>query len=66
MKSLNALNMEQDVLTVANRYNMTYYDTAYVVVAMINNLELVTDDKKMKKSATEYGVNVYSSDAVGI
>ena len=66
MKSLNVLNVEQDVLTVADKYNMTYYDTAYMVVAMKNNLELVTDDKKMKKSAIEYGIDVYSSDAVSI
>ena len=46
MKSLNALNIEQDVLTLANRHNMTYYDTAYVIAAMKNNLELVLTIRK--------------------
>ena len=46
MKSLNALNIEQDVPTLANRHNMTYYDTAYVIAAMKNNLELVLTIRK--------------------
>ena len=66
MKSLNAMGMEQEVLTVAEQYDMSYYDTAYVVTAMKNGLDLITDDGKMERSARQYGVSVYSSNVIGI
>ena len=36
-----------EILRISNRIETTFYDAAYVVVALRRNLTLVTDDKKL-------------------
>ena len=45
-----------EVLSTANEFNLTFYDSAYLVEAKQNNRILVTDDTKLAKTATTLGV----------
>jgi predicted nucleic acid-binding protein len=40
----------------------SFYDSAYLTLAKKYNLELVTDDKKLQKTATDYKIKVSASD----
>ena len=43
-----------EILRISNRIKATFYDTAYVVVALRRNLTLVTDDKKLAAKIEKY------------
>ena len=43
-----------EILRISNRIEATFYDTAYVVVALRRNLTLVTDDKKLAAKIEKY------------
>jgi len=45
-----------EVLSTANEFNLTFYDSAYLVEAKQNNRILVTDDTKLANTATTLGV----------
>jgi len=53
MKKISNENPEE-VLQLANKTNLTFYDTVFLVAAKTNKLTLVTDDKKLEKIAKEY------------
>ena len=42
------------MLRISNRIGATFYDTAYVIVALRRNLTLVTDDKKLAAKIEKY------------
>lgn len=56
MRSLKVIGMEEDVADTLVRNELTFYDSAYVVMAKHHGLELVTDDKKMLKAARQSGI----------
>lgn len=50
-----------EVLQIAHRCNLTFYDSAYLVEAKKNSRILVTDDGKLAKTAETLGVETLSS-----
>jgi len=49
------------VLDCAYKFNMTFYDTAYLIEAKKSSRTLVTDDKKLAKAAENFGVKTLTS-----
>ena len=50
-----------EILDTAYKFNLTFYDSAYLVEAKENNKILVTDDNKLAKAAENLGVETLSS-----
>jgi predicted nucleic acid-binding protein len=51
----------QEVLQTAYKFNLTFYDTAYLVEAKKSGKTLVTDDHKLAKVAETLGIEILSS-----
>lgn len=45
-----------EILAAANEFNLTFYDSTYLVEAMKNNWVLVTDNAKVAKAAEKLNV----------
>jgi len=43
-----------DILKIAVKETLTYYDAAYIQAAVKNNLTLVTDDEKLLETGKKY------------
>ena len=56
LESLEKLEMDepQDVLKIAVENGITFYDSAYLYLAIKNDLSLVTDDEKLYGIAGKY------------
>jgi|SRR5208283_3092048 len=52
------------VLDAACKFNLTFYDSAYLTEAKKSNKPLVTDDKKLAKAAENFGIKTLSSMAI--
>src|SRR5665647_686290 len=50
-----------EIMQTAHKYNLTFYDSAYLVEAKKNSKILVTDDNKLAKAAEILGVETLSS-----
>jgi predicted nucleic acid-binding protein len=50
-----------EVLDTAYKFNLTFYDTAYLIEAKKSGMILVTDDIKLAKAAKNLGINTLSS-----
>ena len=50
-----------DILNMAGRLNITYYDAAYLIEALRLNKTLVTDDEKLGKAAESQCVKTLTS-----
>jgi predicted nucleic acid-binding protein len=53
-----------EILTTANEFGLTFYDSAYLVEAQKNNRVLVTDDVKLAKTAETIGAATKPSNAL--
>jgi predicted nucleic acid-binding protein len=53
-----------EILQTAHKYNLTFYDSAYLVEAKKNSKILVTDDNKLAKAAEILGVETLSSNTL--
>jgi predicted nucleic acid-binding protein len=51
----------REVLQIAHKFNLTFYDTAYLVEAKKSGKTLVTDDHKLAKVAETLGIKILSS-----
>ena len=51
----------REVLDTACKFNLTFYDTAYLAEAKKSGKTLVTDDSKLAKAAENLGINTLSS-----
>ena len=51
----------KEVLKMANEFNLTFYDTAYLAEAKKSGKTLVTDDNKLNKAAENLGIKTLSS-----
>ena len=49
------------VLDTAFKFNLTFYDSAYLTQAKKFNSPLVTDDKKLARAAENFGIKTLSS-----
>ena len=49
------------VLDTACKFNLTFYDSAYLAEAKKSNKTLVTDDKKLAKTAENFGIKTLFS-----
>lgn len=47
-----------EILRTSNNIGTTFYDTAYIVVALRRNLTLVTDDKKLATKIEKHQANI--------
>ena len=58
LKLMNILSIkftyERNILEIAMKYKITYYDASYVSIAKENKLKLVSEDKKLKKSIKNF------------
>lgn len=62
MKVLDIKNIEEDVKELSSDVGQSFYDSAYLVLAKKHNLELVTDDKKLQKTALSCKIKTSTSD----
>ena len=53
-----------EVLDIAYKFNLTFYDTAYLIEAKKSDKILVTDDIKLAKAAENFGIKTFSSKAL--
>ncbi len=51
----------QEILQTAHKFNLTFYDTVYIVEAKKSGKTLVTDDHKLAKAAETLGIKILSS-----
>lgn len=60
---VSSLNDEKgnEILNTAHKFNLTFYDSSYLVEAKKNNKTLVTDDNKLPRAAENLGVETVSS-----
>jgi predicted nucleic acid-binding protein len=49
------------VLDAACKFNLTFYDSAYLTEAKKSDKTLVTDDKKLAKAAENFGIKTLST-----
>ena len=54
MKILTPHPYEAEILMTAKKLNLTAYDASYIVLAKRNNLQLITEDKKLKRKAGKF------------
>ncbi len=54
MITVSVNGSEQEVVNLAVRYNLSFYDAAYVFLAKKNNLVFVTEDGKLAKKIGAY------------
>ncbi|MEM3974716.1 MAG: type II toxin-antitoxin system VapC family toxin, partial [Ignisphaera sp.] len=65
----NVLNLhsvkgfEKEVMDIAVKEGVTFYDASYMYIAMRNKLTLVTDDRKLMSAARKY-VNVVTTSEI--
>lgn len=64
VKSLRRAELLEEAFRTAIEKDITYYDSAYLVVADKSDEILVTDDGKLHSTATEAGVKAISSDEI--
>ena len=65
MRSLNATGLAQEIFDVSLKRNLSYYDAAYLAVAVKNNLTLVTDDHKLAQAARAELISVIDGQHLG-
>lgn len=53
-----------EILDTAYKFNLTFYDAAYLMEAKKSDKTLVTDDKKLAKAAEQVGVKTLTSKAL--
>lgn len=51
LMNIVSIGLNNDVVNLARKMNITYYDAAYVYSAMKLNTKLVTDDKELIKKS---------------
>lgn len=61
MKILNIKDSEEDVKELSVDVGQSFYDSAYLTLAKKHSLELVTDDKKLQKTASNCKIKVSTS-----
>ncbi len=65
----NVLNLhsvkgfEKEVMDIAVKEGVTFYDASYMYIALRNKLTLVTDDRKLMSAARKY-VNVVTTSEI--
>ena len=64
MRVLGTGGIERDVIATASSTGLTFYDSAYVVVAERHGLVLVTDDAEMSEAARRRGISTIASTEV--
>ena len=64
IKLVSITGLEEEVLTLALKENITVYDASYMYVAMRDNLILVTDDQKLRNKASRYVKAIPSSEVI--
>lgn len=63
MPMVAATDDGNEILETAHKFNLTFYDSAYLVEAKKNNTTLVSDDNKLAKAAENLGIETLSSNA---
>ena len=58
LMNIVSIGLNNDVVNLARKMNITYYDAAYVYSAMKLNTKLVTDDKELIKKFPNITMNI--------
>ena len=53
MEVLNPHPHEEEMLSVAKELRITAYDASYIILSKKNNLQLVTEDEKLRRKASK-------------
>jgi predicted nucleic acid-binding protein len=66
LQAMDVVGLENEdegtiILDKACKFNITYYDSAYVAEACKSKKTLVTDDKKLAKAAENAGIKTLTS-----
>lgn len=62
MRVLDIKGLEGDVLALSSDNGGSFYDSSYLAVAKKHTLELITDDKKLLRTALSYRIRASTSD----
>lgn len=54
MSILSVRGYEQEIVSLAGKYNLSFYDASYVYLAIKNNATLVTEDSKLVNKIGAY------------
>jgi predicted nucleic acid-binding protein len=49
-------NIDHETFAIASKHRVSYYDASYIQATKSLNAELITEDKRLAKVATIYGV----------
>lgn len=52
---------KEEIIDIANRNKITFYDSSYIATAKENNEKLVTEDKKLRKKAEKEEITVLTA-----
>ena len=58
LMNIISIGLNNDVVNLARKMNITYYDAAYVYLAMKLNAKLVTDDKELIKKFSSITMSI--------
>jgi len=61
IRVFNIRGLEEEVLRLASREDLTIYDASYLYMAIKNRSILVTDDRKLRDKASKYVEAISSS-----
>ena len=64
MSLLLTTRQDKKYLQTANKFNLTFYDAAYLVEAKRSGKTLLTDDHKLAKAAEKLGIKILSSNTL--
>ena len=53
MQVLNPHPYEEEILSIASELRITAYDASYIILSKENNLQLVTEDEKLRRKASK-------------
>lgn len=60
MKIIEINSLKGEILKLAIKSGLTYYDASYAYVAKNKNLVLVTEDKKLRNALSRYAIKIMS------
>ena len=58
LMNIISIGLNNDVVNLARKMNITYYDAAYIYLAMKLNAKLVTDDKELIKKFSSITMSI--------
>lgn len=57
-------NVDHETFTIASKHRISYYDASYIQATKSLNAELITEDKRLAKVATIFGVTTHPASSL--